>query len=122
MKKLIFILTATIILSIACSKENDSENPVITITSPTEGSMSGIGDSILIAFTITDADMHGYEIAVTNTANSAVIFEADEHTHGNVTYSQKFKSPAAATQMQLTVTGEDHNGNTSTKSVNFHSM
>jgi len=121
MKKLILSVIILIIIA-ACKKESDSENPVVTITAPTSNSMFGIGDSILITFTAIDADMHSYALQVLNTADSTIIFEADAHTHGNVTYSQKFKSPDVATNMDLIVTGEDHNGNSATQTVNFHTM
>lgn len=118
------IILSVMILSIiaSCKKESDSVNPIVTITAPTSGSMFGIGDSILITFTATDADMHGYNLQVLNTTDSTIVFEAEAHTHGNVSYSQKFKSPDVATNMELIVTGEDHNGNTTTQTVHFHTM
>ena len=122
-KKLIFSISIIAIIMItACGKESDTDNPVVTITSPTEGQMFSNGDSALVAFTITDADTHGFDLSITNTTNSAVLFEEDEHSHDNITFSKKYKLPDVATQMKITITGEDHNGNTTTKSVNFHTM
>lgn len=121
MNKLIFSISIIAIIAItACGKENDAENPVITITSPTEGQMI-MSDSVLVAFTVIDADMHGYEYLLINTTSGDTLYEADEHTHGNVTFSDNFAVPTPA-QFTLEVVGEDHNGNTSTKSVNFHTM
>lgn len=122
MKKIILITCMMMVFAMACKKENDTENPTVTITAPVANDMFGIGDSILIEFTAVDADMHGYDLQVLNTSDSTIVFEDAAHTHGNVTYSQKFKSPDVATNMELIVTGEDHNGNTSTKSVHFHTM
>lgn len=122
MKKLLAILTVTTVITfVACKKEKDTESPVVTITSPTQSETFTAGDSILIAFTATDIDMHAYEFTVINTANDSVLFEGGEHTHGNATFSQKFKSPASATEMKLTVTAEDHNGNGVSSFVSFES-
>lgn len=121
MNKLIFSIGIIAIIAIsACGKENDSEKPVITISSPTEGQMI-MSDSVLVAFTVTDADMHGYEYLLINTTAGDTLYEADEHTHGNVSFSEKLAVPVPA-QFTLEVVGEDHNGNTSTKSVSFHTM
>lgn len=121
MKKITLILFAAISF-IACKKEPDTENPVISISSPTEGQMFSNGDSALIAFTVTDSDLHGFDFTIINSATSDTLFEEDEHSHDNVTFSKNYKLPAVATQMRITIIGEDHNGNTSTKSVNFHCM
>ena len=122
-KKLILAIVAcATIITIACKKESDANDPVVTVTSPTEGQSFANGDSALVAFTITDADMHGYDFRIINTTNGDTLFLADEHTHGNITFSQKYKLPSVATQMRLILTGEDHNENTTTKTVNFHTM
>jgi hypothetical protein len=120
-KKLIFIALFAIAF-IACKKETDTDNPVISISSPTEGQMFSNGDSALVAFTITDSDMHGFEFVITNTSTNDTLFEAEEHAHMNVTFSNKYKLPDVATPMKITIIGEDHNGNTSSKSVSFHTM
>ncbi len=121
MNKLIFSISIITILAIAsCGKESDAENPVITITSPTTNQMI-MSDSVLVAFTITDADTHGYEYLIINTTTNDTLHEADEHTHGDISFSEKFAIPTPA-EFRLEVIGEDHNENTSSKSVNFHTM
>lgn len=122
MRKLILIAIVVTIVMVACKKTTDTTNPVIVVTSPTEGQMFANGDSALVAFTITDEDFHGFDFRIINTVTGDTLFAEDEHTHANVTFSKKYKLPAVATQMRLILTGEDHNGNTATKPVNFHTM
>ena len=120
MKKLILLFIAASITFIACKKETDSDNPVVAITSPTEGQPFATGDSALVAFTITDADVHGFDFRIINTTTGDTLFLEDEHSHENVTFSKKYKMPDVSMQLRLILTGEDHNGNTTTKTVNFY--
>jgi hypothetical protein len=122
MKKIFLIAFAATLTIIACKKESDTDNPVVTITSPTEGQMFGNGDSALVAFTVTDADLHGFDFRIINSTTGDTLFLEDEHSHTNVTFSKKYKLPSVATQMRLILTGEDHNEKTTTKTVNFHTM
>lgn len=119
MKKIIVLFFTASIACLACKKETDSDNPVVTITSPTEGQDIATGDSALVAFTITDADMHGFDFRIINTTTGDTLFLEDGHSHANVTFSKKYKMPSVAMQLRLILTGEDHNENTTTKSVNF---
>lgn len=96
----------------------DTTAPVITISSPTEAQAFNAADSVTIAFTATDEDFHGYDYALINTTLNDTIDEDDQHTHANVSFSKKYKLPAA-TNFKLVVNAEDHNENASTKSVNF---
>lgn len=119
MKKIILLTIVAISLATSCKKaETDSSNPVITISSPTEAQIFNAADSVTIAFTATDEDFHGYEFTLTNTTLSTVVDADDQHTHGNVSFSKKYKLPAA-NSFTFEVVAEDHNGNESTKSVNF---
>jgi hypothetical protein len=120
MKKLILLFIAASITFIACKKETDSDNPVVAITSPTENQPIATGDSALVAFTITDADTHGFDFRIINTTTGDTLFLEDEHSHENVTFSKKYKMPDVSMQLRLILTGEDHNGNTTTKTVNFY--
>jgi hypothetical protein len=122
MFKHIFLIITSLAIFVACRKETKTTGPVITITSPVEARMFNNGDSVLVAFTITDPDMHGFDYSLINTTINDTFAGIDEtHTHGNVYFSKNFAVPVS-TNMKLVVNAEDHNGNTSTKSVNFHSM
>ncbi len=120
MKKIIFLSIISIVLSISCKKdaETDTEAPVITITSPTEGQAFNAADSVTLSFTATDADFHGYDYVLINTTLNDTIDEDDQHTHANITFSKKYLLPAAS-NFKFTVGAEDHNGNASSKSVDF---
>jgi len=119
MKKIILLTIVAISIAVACKKaETDSSNPVITISSPTQGQAFNAADSVTIAFTGTDDDFHGYDFTLTNNTTSAAVDQDDQHTHGNISISKKYKLPAASS-FTLEVNAEDHNGNESTKSVNF---
>ena len=120
MKKLLVLFFAASFAFLACKKEKDSDNPVVTITSPTEGQAIATSDSALVAFTITDADTHGFDFRIINTTTGDTLFLEDEHAHDNVIFSKKYNMPDVSMQLRLILTGEDHNGNTTTKTVNFY--
>ena len=120
-QKIILILTA-ILFVIACKKITKTEGPVITITSPVEGHMYANGDSILVAFNISDPDIHSFEYALINTSLNDTFASINEtHTHSNVVFSQEFAVPPSS-QLKLYIHSEDHSGNGSEKSVSFHTM
>jgi hypothetical protein len=119
-KKIVILLIATTLFG--CKKESKTSGPEITITSPVEGHMYANGDSILVAFTISDPDMHSFEYALINTSINDTFASIDEtHTHGNVVFSQNFAVPPSS-QLKLEVSAEDHSENESSKSVSFHTM
>ena len=126
MKKYIIIAVTAAATIIACGKDKTTDMlaPVITITSPTSGQMISAGDSVLIAVTVTDEDMHEVTFKVANAADTSIVyFEVGLHVH-DVDYSQKFKAPAVIghTNVILTVHAEDHNTHESDKSVTFAIM
>lgn len=122
-KNTILLILLSFIIVLACKKkETDTVNPVISISSPTEGQMFNAGDSLLVSFSVTDVDLHGFDYAVISTATNDTLFSGDEHTHASATFSRKFILEDAATQYILSVNGEDHTGNTSNKVVHFHTM
>lgn len=125
MKKLILISIIASTLVIACSKkaELDTTPPTITITSPTTKQMV-MSDSVLVTFTVTDADLHSYQYAITDTiAKDTVAAINETHIHGltSFTFNQKIKVRNPA-QLKLEVTAQDHSENTGSKSVYFYTM
>lgn len=126
-KALRYLFAAAILLS-ACGKDDISgdSDPVITILSPTSGQMISAGDSVSIDVTITDDDMHEFEVLVARAADTSVhYFEEDMDTHDdNVHYTTKFEVPAVSghTDVMLFVHAEDHDGNESDRSVTFAFM
>jgi hypothetical protein len=122
-KTSIVLITSALCIALACTKkETDTTAPVITISSPTTNQMFNAGDSVTVSFTVTDEDLHGYDYAIIKTATNDTIVDADIDTHANANVTEKFELTDAATQYKLVVGAEDHTGNTSSKSVNFHTM
>lgn len=123
MKKIITIIAIISITTIACKKESDSENPVITILSPATNQEFESADSVTINFKVEDVDLHevGFTVIKKGTTDT-LYFIAASHTHDNpLIINQKYFIPVTAhTDATLIVNAEDHNGNTASKSVNFH--
>ncbi len=122
MKKFILAIALLTLITAACKKTTDNDGPVITITSPTSGQMFSNGDSAQVTFTVTDADLHEFGYAIINVTSGDTLYEGEEHTHGDVSFNEKFKLPGTATPLRLDVDAEDHNSNSNSKSVSFHTM
>lgn len=123
MTKKLVLIALFAIGAIACKKEDDSENPVITIYTPTAGQEFESADSVTINFKAEDVDLHEVGFTITKTSDNSVLYNSPAaHTHDNpLVFNEKFKIVVPAhTDAKLTVTAEDHNGNTASKSVNFH--
>ena len=128
-----FLITAILVSSIsltACKKDKatdesteheDHPTAVITITSPNEN------DTIQGNFSVTGtivgtANLHGYQVTVTNTLNDSIIYQNDVHDHlANFTINQAVThNYTAYTPFKLeVVTALDHDGNTASKTVHF---
>lgn len=99
----------------------DHASAVINIASPNEN------DTIQGNFTITGtivgtAELHGYQVTVTNALNDSIIYQDDVHDHlANFTLNQAVThSYTAYTPLKLEVVAAlDHDGNTETKTVHF---
>lgn len=122
MKKL-FLSIIIIAAFIACKKEADSENPVISIYTPTTAQEFESADSVTINFKVEDVDLHEVGFTIVKTGTTDTLYNKDaEHTHDNpLIVNQKYYIPVTVhTDATLTVNAVDHNGNTASKSVNFH--
>lgn len=74
MKKTTLIALLAVVSVIACKKVKDTIPPVITITAPTSTTMVAAGDSVQVAFTVTDSDLHEVGYIITNTATNDTLF------------------------------------------------
>ena len=114
MKRLAFLLWAIpAIVFLSCSKDDTA--PVITITSPAEGSTLIKGQTYPVQGTVTD-DTELAEINVGGVKITA--FDSrTKHTIANV----NLPIPASTTETagSFTVTATDKEGNTATKTVTF---
>ena len=123
MTKKLAIIALLAIGAIACKKENDSENPVITILKPATG-VEYKKDSVIISFTVTDEDLHEVGFSINRITDDSVIYSfPKDHVHDNpfVFLDTLSVNPTINADYILKVTAEDHNGNETTKSSDhFH--
>lgn len=125
MKPLLVSILAGSISLFSCKKEKKSEpenvTAVVTLTNPHEG------DTIQGNFTINGtiagtANLHGYQVTITNTSNDSIIYQNEVHDHladftVNQTVNHGFSS---YTPLKLNlVVALDHDGNTVSKTVLF---
>jgi len=117
-KQLSILLMAAIFLATQCKKaEEDSTPPTIDILSPEAGSNWTQADSVRIEAAIADEDLHKYSVKILK--NDDDIFEFETHTHDqNVLYKKSWFSEETG-QFLLRIEAEDHNGNSSSKQINF---
>jgi hypothetical protein len=123
MTKKLAIIALVVISTIACKKEKDSENPVITIFTPTTNQEFESADSVQLNFKAEDVDLHEVGFTIVKKGTTEVLYNKPaSHTHDSpLVINQKYYIPVAAhTDATLTVNAEDHNGNKASKSVNFH--
>lgn len=126
-KALLVSLTAVALLFSACNKdEEDHHNNEahITILTPTAGQQFGSQDTVIISGKIeSDEQLHGYELIVRQKSDSSVKFTHNAHAHSTeLEFSQKWAVNVHGHQdMELEVIPIlDHDGNTSSKKVDFH--
>lgn len=130
MKNLFFITILSIIpFAISCKDEHDhTDEPAVTadiqIASPITGAMYHSGDTVYIKANITSAaELHGYDVVLTNVSADSVVFNTNGHAHGNSMAINTFwvNKVMGHSDMKLDVMAIiDHEGNKTTKSVNFH--
>lgn len=123
MKKILAIIAILSITTIACKKEVDSENPVITILKPTAG-VEYRKDSVIISFNVEDVDLHEVGFTINRITDDSVFYNYPKgHTHNNpfVFLDTISINPTLHADYVLKVVAEDHNGNESSKtSDHFH--
>jgi hypothetical protein len=83
MKKL-FLSIIIIAAFLACKKEEDSENPVITIYTPTAGQEFESSDSVTINFKAEDVDLHEVGFTIVKKGTTDTLYDLPAaHTHDN---------------------------------------
>lgn len=117
------ILTIALLSTFSACKKEEASAPTITVTNPTEGGMYHSGSTLSIEFTIEDKDeLHDYSFKVTNTTANQVVSEVSDHSHEkNLTVTQDLAlNVTAHSDFVLEVTANNHNGLSTTQTVNFH--
>lgn len=116
---LAFLLAVSII---ACHKhEDDTNNPVVTITAPTVN--ASITGDVVIAGVVTDESLHAMTIKVTKDSDNSELFSAAPEIHDLTSYTiAEVWTPngiTAETAVTLTVTASDHSDHAVTTTVKF---
>lgn len=124
----IIILLLTTTLFCACQKKDDTEpdasKVTFNITSPTAGQIFHNGDSVKVHATVTfPAEMHGYEIKITDTLTGNVIYDNAQHLHNDhfdIADGYIATGTAAQPALRLELIAEiDHTGTLAKKTVAF---
>ena len=118
------LFAALCLIAAAChhhDDENDTNDPVLTISSPT--SDASIAGAVTISGTATDESLHEMSIVVTKDSDSSELFKSAPEVHDLTSYTIAEKwTPSgltAETPVTLTVTVEDHNDHKVVKTVKF---
>ncbi|MCG9912279.1 MAG: hypothetical protein MH137_13375 [Flavobacteriales bacterium] len=110
----------------ACKEKHDHDNTAtITVSKPIENAQFHHGDTVFINAVITaESAMHGWEVQIRKKSDLSVVFEQDAHDHAatfNINTYWVNNLGSAHNDMELVVTAEiNHDGNTESKTVNFH--
>lgn len=120
------IATATLLVT-SCKKNNhkpEIEKAIITITTPTEMQKFDKDATVSITGKIEySKDLHGYQIIIRQKSDNSVKFKKDEHAHGkSINFNESWTNNLDGhNDMELEVIAiVDHDGNTTSKKVNFH--
>lgn len=114
------LLFAAICLFTVAACHKDSNAPVLTIVSPTEG--ESVSGEVHIECSATDQSLHEMEVKVTKDADGTELFSAAPEVHDLKSYDfhEHFTPTVSAeTAVTLTVTVSDHNDHTVTQTVKF---
>jgi hypothetical protein len=102
--------------------EDDSDKPVVTISTPTANASYTSGSDVKISGKVTDASLHELKIIVTQVSDGKELFKSEPTVHDLTSYdiNETWKpSVSADTDVKLTVTAEDHSSNKTEVTVNF---
>ncbi len=123
------MLLADLTLSACQKKDNTEVQPSkveINISSPLAGQVYRKGDSVYIKADVSYiSQMHGYTITLKDAATSKVLFEDEDHIHGdafNISHAW-YDSLSTNSNLVLDITVEiDHDGNSASIVREFKSQ
>ncbi|MBK6622536.1 MAG: hypothetical protein IPG32_17290 [Saprospirales bacterium] len=121
---LIFGLATPLFLS-SCDKEHEHNSAVIEIDEPLAGQVFEQGDTVFIhAHATGEADLHGYELTLTDLSTNAVLFSETAHEHGLTLHMESFwVNDIAATadvKLEVSVTLSHEGDELETEAVEFN--
>jgi hypothetical protein len=116
-----------ILFCCACQKKDnttpDAGKVAITVTSPQQGMVYKSNDSVSITASVSyPAELHGYEVMITDTATGTILYDKAEHTHTDkFVINEKWACTVAkTTTMKFTLsTVVDHAGTVAKKELFF---
>jgi hypothetical protein len=114
----IIILLQCIVAATSCTKKQtdlpDASTVKMVVTAPESGHVYHMGDTVHFRATVIyNGIMHGYELKVTDTASSGVLFDYAEHVHKDSFLIDQFFVLTSADALVLKFNLEtevDHNG------------
>jgi hypothetical protein len=122
-------VTLITLLSMAlysCQKNNSTISPdevKITVNSPQSGQTFYGGDSVYIKANVRyNAELHGCEVKITDTATGLILFDNAQHTHNSqFDINNSWAQPVTkATPLRVTITAYvDHNGTQVSKNIDI---
>lgn len=121
-------LSGTLLVSCTDVVEPSENAPapraVITVSSPSEGDMFMLGDTVHIHGDIEyTPGLHGYAIELTNISADSVVFSMDEHAHDPMLHFDEMwvNNVTDHSDMRLVVSAAiDHDGTLVHDTVHFH--
>ena len=112
MKK-IFRVLGIAALFLGCTKSAvDNQNPVITLSSPTNNQVFTAGQIVTVTALITDNDdVNQVHLYVNNKANNAEILHFEDHTDTKAYNLSKNFTAQTGITYKIEVDADDHSGN-----------
>ncbi len=109
-------------LVFSCTKKTGPDEPIITITNPTDTTTINTGDTVQIKGTVSDnVDLHEFYLTIKNNTTDSTVASDNPYVHGGKTFSFDYAWIAIDSAVyKLTVKVIDHDSHTSTKEVLIH--
>lgn len=106
-------------LLFSCTKYAGPDEPVITLTTPTDTSTINAGDTIQIKGSVTDnKDLHEFYLTIKNNINDSIMAYENPYVHGGKTYSFDYLWITGDSAIYtLTLKVLDHESHSTTKEV-----
>ncbi|MCX6199746.1 MAG: Ig-like domain-containing protein [Bacteroidetes bacterium] len=109
-------------LVFSCTKNTGPEEPVITITNPTDTTNINAGDTIEIKGALSDnINLHEFYLTIKNNSTDSVLVYDNPYVHGGKTYPFNYLWITRDSAIyKLTLKVLDHESHTTSKEVLIH--
>lgn len=130
MKYNYLLALAILALLASCQRSDDvapdAANVTITVANPAEGQTFRHGDTVFVNAAVQYvSELHGYELTISDAADSTVFFSEDDHVHDDHFSISRYwvdtlRQPA---DLEVRLTAEiDHNGHEASKTIRIKSQ